>query len=125
MNDLFSRKHRNFEHILNDGINILVRDFFLKTVSCFHAPVLKTSDVLSCNTYIHHLDVCSRFVSRFLHRNLYRLYCFFNVRNHSSCYADGFGFAHSQNFNFSKFIHAPYNGTNFCCSNIKPYNHFY
>ena len=73
MDNFLSRKHYQFVHLLDKLIDIVLINDLLRVCSRDIVTVLKTTNVLTCNTYHHILNILSRGQFGFLNGLLNRL----------------------------------------------------
>ena len=118
MYNFFSRQHRQFMYLINQAVNIFFTNYFLRIIPADVIAVLYASDVLPSNTHYHIIYFISGISLRFLYRLLYGLDGLRNIVYNTSVHTQTFGFANTQNFQFTIFIFPAYHGNNLCCPDI-------
>ena len=117
-NFVAGRQHQ-FVHVVNETLNVFVRNFRVVVVTGKDATVLQTLDVLTRNADVDarkfRLGVAFSRLDGF--RN--GIDRFFDVGYDATHDANAFNFSDAEDFEFAVFIFATSNGAHFSCANVQ------
>ncbi len=118
VDDFGSRLSSDFEHILMQTIDIVLRDFKIGVIEGNDSFMLHRSHVLTSNADMNHFDLNSRMLFRFRHCFADRLDSFVNIHDHSTAHTVGMGFTNTQNVDFAVLIALSNDRANLCRADV-------
>src|ERR1700743_241333 len=122
MDDLLARRHHQVVHIFYQLVNILAANLSMQVFPGDQTAVLQTFDVLTSNTHVYYTYLHVRLRTGNVNCDSNTLYCFINVRYHTTGYACRFGFTDAQHLYLAVFTATPNNGTYLSSPDIQSYD---
>ena len=118
VDDFFARGHVDFKGVVAQTFKLCLRNLRVVAVTHEYAPVLQALDVLPSDSHADSIDFNPRLVGGLLDGSLDGFDSVEDIGHDASFHTCGYGFAVSQDFDFSVLGFAAHDAGHFGCADV-------
>ncbi len=123
VDDLVAGWQHEFEHVIDNAVNVAAGDLGMVALAGQDAAVLQAFDVLAGNADVHGAKFHARIALGNLDGFADGVDRFFDVADHAAQYADAFDLADAEDFELAMVVFAPGQATHFRGANVQRDDH--